>query len=45
MAFAEPKDLSLVVRIDPATARYVRITNLGQDRKYYWSIYEADLYR
>lgn len=44
-AFAEPKDLSLNIRIEPATARYVRVTNLGQDRKFYWSIYEADLYR
>lgn len=45
LAFAAPKALALNISIDPVTARFIRVTGLGQDRKFYWSIYEADLYR
>jgi hypothetical protein len=42
--FAKPKDLSLNVQFPLQKARFVRVTNLGEDRKFYWSIYEAYLY-
>jgi hypothetical protein len=45
LSFAEPKELALNIRVEPVTARYLRVTNLGWDRKFYWSIYEADLFR
>jgi len=45
LSFAAPKALAVDISIDPVTARFIRVTDLGQDRKFYWSVYEANLYR
>jgi len=42
--FAKPRDLAVNILVPLQRARFVRVTNLGSDRKFYWSIYEAYLY-
>ena len=44
LAFAKPPDTALEIFFPARTARYIRITNIGQDPFYYWSIYELDIY-
>jgi hypothetical protein len=43
-SFAKPKDLTLDIFMPTQETRYIRITNLGQDVKFYWSIYELKIY-
>jgi hypothetical protein len=41
-----PGQLGMTTIIFPAqTARYIRITQIGTDATYHWSIYELDVYR
>ena len=42
-AFLRANDLSLDIVLSPAEARYIKITNTGEDKVYYWSIYEIDV--
>jgi len=44
LAFAKPPDSALHIFFSAQTARYIRITNIGRDPVYYWSIYELDIY-
>ena len=44
-SFLKPKDLAVDIIMAAREARFIRITNLGKDWKYYWSIYEADVYQ
>lgn len=44
LAFAKPKAASIDVAFAARPARYIRITNLGSEPIYHWSIHELDLY-
>jgi hypothetical protein len=39
-ALEDPRDVPLPFPFDPRPARYVRFTQTGSDRTYYWSIAE-----
>ncbi|MFQ6108607.1 MAG: discoidin domain-containing protein [Candidatus Aminicenantales bacterium] len=43
-SFLRANDLSLDVIFFPVQARYIKITNTGEDEVYYWSIYEMDVF-
>lgn len=43
-AFLRAHDLSLDVVFSPVEVRYIKITNTGEDKIYYWSIYEMDIF-
>jgi len=44
-AYLQAKDLSLDVVFSPIEARYIKIINTGEDKVYYWSIYEMDVFQ
>jgi hypothetical protein len=44
-AFLNPKDLSLDIPLGPKEARFIRITNTGEDPVFYWSICEIEVYQ
>jgi hypothetical protein len=44
LAFAKPNTASLDITLAARPARYIRITILGSDPVYHWSIHELDLY-
>ena len=44
-SFIKPRDLAVDIFLAGREARFIRVTNLGRDWKYYWSIYEADVYQ
>jgi len=44
LRFAKPKELALNIFYPRRETRYIRVTNLGTDHKFYWSIYEAEIY-
>jgi len=43
-AFLRAKDLSLDVIFPPTETKYIKIINTGEDKVYYWSIYEMDVF-
>jgi hypothetical protein len=45
LAYMKPKDLSVDVFFDRKDARYIRITDTGEDPLYYWSIHEIEVYQ
>jgi len=38
--FLKPRDFSMDITFPPQKVRYIRLTNLGEDDFYFWSIYE-----
>ena len=44
-AFLRASDLSSDVVFSTVDARYIKITNTGEDEVYYWSIYEMDVFQ
>ena len=45
MAFLNPRDLSLDISLGSKEARFIRITDTGEDPTYYWSIYEIEVFK
>ncbi|MGB8953271.1 MAG: discoidin domain-containing protein [Candidatus Aminicenantales bacterium] len=43
--FLQPKDFALDVFFTAQEARFIRITNTGEDPVFYWSIYEIEVFR
>jgi len=43
-AFIKGSTISLDIPFSPTPARYIKITNTGEDKTYYWSIYELDVF-
>ncbi|UCF95288.1 MAG: discoidin domain-containing protein, partial [Desulfobacterales bacterium] len=43
-SFLRPLELRVVIDFDPAPARYIKITQTGEDPVYYWSIYEIEVF-
>jgi hypothetical protein len=44
-AFLRAEDPSFDVAFFPLEARYIKITNTGEDEIYYWSIYEIEVFQ
>jgi hypothetical protein len=45
MAFLNPRDLSLDIALGSKEARFIRITDTGEDATYYWSIHEIEVFK
>ena len=45
LAFLNPRDLSLDIALGSKEARFIRITDTGQDPTYYWSIHEIEIFK
>jgi hypothetical protein len=45
LRYVKPRDLDLDIFMPPRETRYIRITNLGEDNKFYWSIYDIQIYQ
>jgi len=43
-AFIKGSAISLDIPFSPTPARYIKITNTGEDKAYHWSIYELDVF-
>jgi hypothetical protein len=44
LAFAKPNETALNIFLPAQPARHIRITDLGKESVYYWSIHELDIY-
>jgi F5/8 type C domain/6-pyruvoyl-tetrahydropterin synthase related domain len=45
LAFLNPQDLALDIPLGGKEARFIRITDTGEDPTYYWSIYEIEVFK
>jgi hypothetical protein len=45
LAFLNPRDLSLDIDLGSQEARFIRITDTGEDATYYWSIHEIEVFK
>jgi hypothetical protein len=45
LAFLNPRDLSLDIALGSKEARFIRITDTGEDPTYYWSIHEIEVFK
>jgi hypothetical protein len=45
LAFLNPRDLSLDIALGSKEARFIRITDTGEDATYYWSIHEIEVFK
>ncbi len=43
-SFLKPKDIALNIYFSPQEARYIKIMNTGEEKIYYWSVYEVDVF-
>lgn len=43
--YLKPRDFAMDIKFPPKNVRFIRITNLGEDSFYFWSIFEIEVFQ